>query len=451
METTSDSTRSPKQRGSNYIPGDLVTSYHWVVLAAFGLVLFSQALLWLTFAPIETEVQTALGVGHFPVRLLALVDPLVFIALAAWIGMLADRRGFRFTVSLGLSLMVPAAVARAITANLGLPGHTLYWILLAMQLIISAGACCCVVCIFQMPVKWFPESQRATATGLTSMSLLLGNAAVFPMAALIGQVPPSPSAHQAMAGVGRVLDVFAILVSVAALLFFALVRREPEAPPPQGRLAPTPGVVRRLLSLPDFRALSLIFFWGMGLYISLLITMEKLMRFHGFSTEFAALVAGVITVGGILGSAVLPAISDRIGRRRPFILMPAATAIPLSVCIAFLPVRSLDVACAAALGFIMLAAQPVLFTMLGEMEDVGPQLAGTAVGVLFGLGSIGQVVIPLLIELLHRTSPSGMLDYRWSILILAALGLAGFLLVIRNIPETRPRNSYDFDNANLLE
>jgi len=409
-----------------------------VVLAAFGLVLFSQALLWLTFAPIETEVQTALGVGHFPVRLLALVDPLVFIVLAAWIGMLADRRGFRFTVTLGLGLIVPAAVGRAVAANLGLPGHTLYWILLAMQLIISAGACCCVVCIFQMPVKWFPESQRATATGLTSMSLLLGNAAVFPMAALIGQIPPSPSTHEAMMAMSRVLDVFAIVVSVVALLFFALVRRDPEPPQMQGRLAPTRGVVRRLLALPDFRALSLIFFWGMGIYIALLITMEKLMSFHGFSTEFAALVAGALTVGGIFGSAILPAISDRIGKRRPFILIPATTAIPLSVGIAFLPVRSLDIACAAALGFIMLAAQPVLFTMLGEMEDIGPQLAGTAVGVLFGLGSIGQVTIPLLIELFHRTSPSGTLDYRWSILIMAALGLAGFLVVIHTIPETGP-------------
>jgi MFS family permease len=438
MKILSNSTGALQEGGSDDIPRELVSSYRWVVLAAFGLVLFSQALLWLTFAPIETEVQAALGVGHFPVRLLALVDPLVFIALAAWIGMLADRRGFRFTVTLGLGLMVPAAVGRAVAANLGLPGHTLYWTLLAMQLIISAGACCCVVCIFQMPVKWFPESQRATATGLTSMSLLLGNAAVFPMAALIGQIPPSPSAHQAMMGMSRVLDVFAILISFVALLFLALVRRDPEPPPVQGRSAPVRGVVRRLLALPDFRALSLIFFWGMGIYIALLITMEKLMSFHGFSTEFAALVAGALTVGGIFGSATLPAVSDRIGRRRPFILIPAATAIPLSVGIAFLPVRSLDVACAAVLGFIMLAAQPVLFTMLGEMEDIGPRLAGTAVGVLFGLGSIGQVVIPLLIELFHRTSPSGTLDYRWSILIMAVLGLAGFLFVVRNIPETGP-------------
>ncbi len=100
--------------------------------------------------------------------------------------------------------------------------------------------------------------------------------------------------------------------------------------------------------------------------------------------------------------------------------------------------RSLDLACAALLGFVMLAAQPVLFTMLGEMEDIGPHLAATAVGVLFGLGSVGQIVIPLLTELFHRTSPTGALDYRWSILVLGVLGIAGFVFVVRYVPETGP-------------
>jgi MFS family permease len=84
----------------------------------------------------------------------------------------------------------------------------------------------------------------------------------------------------------------------------------------------------------------------------------------------------------------------------------------------------------------MLAAQPVIFTILGEMKDVGPQLAGTAVGILFGLGSIGQIVVPLLLEIFVRTSATGLLDYRWSMLILGVAGIAGFLAVARDIPET---------------
>jgi MFS family permease len=413
--------------------------YRWVVLAAFGLVLFTQSLLWLTFAPVETEAQTALGVGHLPVRLLALVDPLTFIAIAIGIGVLADRRGFRFTVGLGLCLMAPAAVTRAVAARMDLTGHTLYWVLLAMQVVISAGACCCVVCIFKMPARWFSERQRGTAAGLTSMSLLLGNAVVFPLVTLVARFPASPDRAQALRGLSRSLDVLAVLAVIVAVLFFVLVRREPRAGGDEGSLVP--GTVRRLLGLPDFQALTLVFFFGMGFYITLMVTMEKVMGFHGFGATFASVVAGSMTAGGIAGSATVPLISGRMGRRRPFIILPALVAMPLAVVIAFVPLAPVDLVGAVILGYVLLAAQPVIFTMLGEMEDVGPELAGTAVGILFGLGSIGQIVVPLFIELFRRTSPAGNLDYRWSVLVLGAIGIAGFLGVVRNIPETGPRAS----------
>jgi len=288
-----------------------------------------------------------------------------------------------------------------------------------------------------MPAKFFHEKQRGTAAGLTSMSLLLGNAAVFPLVNLIAGLPASPDHAQALQGLGRVLDVLAVLVAAVAVLFFALVRKEPKTPR-EGRSL-VPGTVRRLLRLPGFRALTLLFFFGMGFYITLMVTMEKLMAFHGFGASFAAVTAGSMTMGGILGSATVPPISGRLGRRRPFIVLPALVVMPLSFVIAFLPVAPTALLGAVLLGFFLLSAQPVIFTMLGEMEEVGPGLAGTAVGILFGIGSIGQIVVPLLLELFGRTSRTGLLDYRWSMLILGLAGLAGFLAAMKDIPETGSR------------
>ncbi len=415
--------------------------YRWVVLAAFGLTLFTQALLWLTFAPLESATQIALGVGHFPVRLLALVDPITFILLAAGAGMLADRRGFKFTVTLGLGIMTPAAVGRSLILHLHPGGAALYYPLLAMQVVISAGAVCCVACIMQMPVKWFPAHQRATATGLTSTSLLLGNAIVFPLAALLGSVPASATAREAQLALTRVLDVFAGIALVTAAVFLLLVKADPPAPAgtPAAHSMPDRRVVRELFRLADFRAIALLFFWGLGLYGGLMVTMEKMMRFHGFDARFAALVAGCLTFGGILGSLVLPSVSDRVGRRRPFIYMAAGLTVPCTLALGFIGLRAIDLAAALLLGFFLLAAQPIIFTMLGEMEDVGPSLAGTAVGAVFAFGSFGQVLLPLLIELFKRQGAAGALDYRWSTLILGALGVVGFLFIMRSIPETGPR------------
>ncbi len=411
-------------------------SYRWVVLAVFGFALFTQALLWLTFAPLETATETALGVGHFSVRLLALVDPIAFIVLAAGAGLLADRRGFRFTVTLGLLLMAPAAVGRAVILHLHPAGAALYYPLLAMQIILSVGAVCCVACILQMPVKWFPASQRAKATGLTSMSLLLGNAVVFPLAAGLGSVPAAATAREAQIALTRVLDVFAAITLVAAAAFLLLVKSDPVRV--ESASMPDRRVVRQLFRLPDFRAIALLFFWGLGLYGGLMVTMEKMMRFHGFDVGFAAVVGGGLTFGGILGTLVLPSISDRLGLRRPFIYAAALLTLPCTLALAFWGLQAIDLVAALLLGFFLLAAQPIIFTMLGEMDDVGPGLAGTAVGAVFAFGSFGQVLLPLFIELFRRQGAAGTLDYRWSILILGALGVIGFLFIMRSIPETGP-------------
>ncbi len=430
----------PSSRASLFGKGAVgtgeVSGYRWVVLAVFGFALFTQALLWLTFAPLETATQTALGVGHFAVRLLALVDPIAFILLAAGVGLLADRRGFRFTVTLGLLLMAPAAVGRAVILHLHPAGAALYYPLLAMQVVLSVGAVCCVACILQMPVKWFPQGQRARATGFTSMSLLLGNALVFPLAAGLGSVPASASAREAQIALSRVLDVFAAITLVAAAAFLLLVRSDPVGA--EVHSMPDRRVVRQLFKLADFRAIALLFFWGLGLYGGLMVTMEKMMRFHRFDAGFAALVGGGLTFGGIVGTLVLPAISDRLGRRRPFIYLAAALMLPCTLALAFWGLQAIDLAAALLLGFFLLAAQPIIFTMLGEMDDVGPGLAGTAVGAVFAFGSFGQVLLPLFIELFRRQGAGGALDYRWSVLILSALGVIGFLFIMRSIPETGP-------------
>ncbi len=198
-------------------------------------------------------------------------------------------------------------------------------------------------------------------------------------------------------------------------------------------------VVRGLFKQSDFRAVALLFFWGLGLYGGLMVTMEKMMRFHGFDARFAALVGGGLTLGGIVGSIVLPRLSDRWGLRRPFVYLAAVVAIPCILFLGFLGSRAVDLASALLLGFFMLAAQPIIFTMLGEMDDVGPRLAGTAVGALFAFGSLGQVILPVAVELMGRTGPGGVLDYRWALLVIGAVGAVGFLFIMRNIPETGKR------------
>ncbi|MDD3493297.1 MAG: MFS transporter, partial [Candidatus Thermoplasmatota archaeon] len=63
-----------------------VAPYRWVVLTLFVIVALTSQLLWLTFAPISSEMTDLYGVSAFDISLLSLVWPLVFVFLAIPVG-----------------------------------------------------------------------------------------------------------------------------------------------------------------------------------------------------------------------------------------------------------------------------------------------------------------------------------------------------------------------------
>ncbi len=416
--------------------------YRWVVLLAFGLVLCVQAFLWISFAPIESSVEKVFGVGSGLVRLLALVGPLMFVFLGSLAGDLADRRGFKFTVSLGALVISLAGIFRAVVPHLGISGKGQYWIILVCQAVIGGGAVFILVNMSKMPIKWFLEEARAAAIGIVTVFFYLGSAVGIPLVTAIAGIPEGATDLSVMsAGVNRVLTVFAAVMAASTVLFIILAREEPPTPSgpvPEEQKLGAFAALRRFLGAPTFDALALVSLIGYGAFVGLTVTMEKIIGYHGFSSSFASFVASALIIGGIIGAGILPGLSERIGLRKPFLILAAAVTVPMGFLIGFVGVKALNLAGAFFLGFFLLSALPVTFTIVGEMEEIGPLLAGSAVGTLMALGNIGSLVIPLGMEALKRSAGETP-DYRLSLVLLFVLAVLGMLLVIWRVKETGPR------------
>ncbi len=420
-----------------------VYGYRWVVTTVFGLILLVQAFLWISFAPIESSVQKALGFsGPTPIRLLALVGPFMFIFVSSYAGSLSDNRGWKFSAGTGVAMMVTAGVIKAITPHLISGGTGQYWVFLLMQILGGTGSAFALANLSKMPIKWFPEKQRALGNGLTTMMMYLGTAIGLPLVTIVANIPKNASQAVAQAGLNQVLLVVGIITVVAGVLFYLFAKEEP--PTPAGPIPEAENISLReslpiLFRLPSFRALCVVSLAGYGIYIGLTVTMEKIMGFHGFSTGFASMVAAVITVGGIIGAGLLPGVSEKVGVRKPFLLVAGAIAIPTTLIIAFVGSKPLDIASGVLLGFFLLPALPITFTMVGEMREIGPRLAATAVGTLLAVGSIGSTFVPLLMEAFGIKKSGGVIDYRWGLVFLSALGLAALLAVVFFVKETGPK------------
>ncbi|MDD3718493.1 MAG: MFS transporter [Actinomycetota bacterium] len=422
--------------------------YRWVVLLLYGFILVAQAMLWVSFAPIESDVQFALGMGSTAIRSLALVGPLMFVFFGSYAGDLADRRGFKFAAGLGAIICSVLGIIRAIVPHVIDSGTAQFWIYLVCQAIIGAAAVFIITNMSKMPIKWFIEKDRALGIGLATMFFYLGTAVGFQLVTTIAGIPDDAvetgNAAVIQSGLNNVLTVFAIVMVVATVLFMLLTREEPRTPsgplPEEVKLGAMESL-RRFMSSSVFRALATVSLVGYGIYMGLVVTMEKIITYHGagFTPKFAAWVSTAVIVGGIVGAGTLPGVSEKIGLRKPFLILAGLIPIPMLFLTGFIGVKAVDVIAAALLGFFLLSALPVTFTIAGEMKEIGPRLAGAAVGTLMAIGSIGSFMIPMLMEVFKTETAAGVPDYRWAIIFLMALGALAIGVVIIWVKETGPK------------
>lgn len=76
----------------NEKPTERVSLYRWIVLLTFMFIALLSQLLWLTFAPISSEIAQLFNVTTFDVSLLSLVWPIIFVILAIPVGILLIKK-----------------------------------------------------------------------------------------------------------------------------------------------------------------------------------------------------------------------------------------------------------------------------------------------------------------------------------------------------------------------
>jgi len=109
------------------------------------------------------------------------------------------------------------------------------------------------------------------------------------------------------------------------------------------------------------------------------------------SGELVAILMGTAVVFNIAGGIL----SDKAGKRKPFLIV---SALVLGICIAiFAKATGLPLIIALALaGAAMGTIAPVMMVIPVEIEEVGPALTATAVGLIFMVGNTGGSLGPIL-------------------------------------------------------
>jgi len=386
-----------------------VYPYRWVVLGVFMLINVAIQILWICFAPITGPAAQFYGVSDLQIGLLAMSFMIIYVPLSIPISWIVDTMGYRKSVSIGAGIMAVFALLRGVFA-----ANFIIVVIATLGLAVSQPFM--MNSISTVAAKWFPIKERATASGLVIVASFLGIA--------IGQVL-SPLLFIKY-GIEVMLLIYGSVAAATALIFVIFTRESPPTPPcPPGqetRALMLDGL-KRMLRMKDIWILMILFLVGMGVFNGISTWIEGIVRPRGFTISQAGNLGGALLIGGIVGAIIIPVLSDRLRKRKIFLLVGMALSIPGLVGAIFAGSYWLVMGSMFLLGFFLMSLAPVGYQYAAEITYPAPE--GTSNGLL---NLAGQASVVFIYGMEAFKSKDG--SFTSSLLILVGLIVACVILIL---------------------
>lgn len=346
------------------------SAYRWVVLAVFALANVVIEIQWVALAPVTTESATFYGVDALSIGFLSMLFMLVYLVMALPASWVIDRYGLRVGVGFGVALTGVCGVLK------GLFGDSFGWVL-GTQIGLAVAQPFILNAYTKLSGQWFPEGERATATGISSLAQYVG---------IILAMATAPALVQAV-GVPGTLFVYGVASGAVAVVFFVFFRERRLEEGQEVVTAPTLAFgegLKHMFRQRDMVLLLVLFFVGLGIFNALTTWIEQVVAPRGFDAEDAGLLGALMMVGGVIGAVVLPIVSDRMRARKPILALCMVMVVPGIAGIAFAPTLPTLLASGFVLGFFIMSAGPIGFQYAAEVSAPAPEAASQGLILLAG-------------------------------------------------------------------
>lgn len=351
----------------------------WLVLAVFMFINLTIQILWISYAPITGAAAKFYGVSDLQIGFLAMTFMIAFIPLSIPVSWLIDTIGFKKSVSIGAILMGIFGLLR------GMPGMNYTSVLIftcglavAQPFLLNAWT--------KVAANWFALNERATAVGLVTLAGLVGTG--------LGMVL-TPIFIETM-NIATIQLIYGAFAAFSAILFLVFSQEKPPTIPcPPGmevRSLMLDGL-KAALRVKDFWFYLVIFFFGMGIFNGITTWVETIIRPRGFTEMDAGTMGALLLGGGLVGAVVIPALSDKKGKRIPYLRLGFLLAIPGLVGLTFAQTPLVLFVSAFFLGFFLISAGPIGMQYSAEITNPTPEGTSNGLIQLFGQASVVFVYI----------------------------------------------------------
>ena len=416
-----------------FMEDNKAVGYSWIV---FAVILCSQSValgfgmtcippFLTTIAKEMSLTSTQVGMAWGMIGLGALLFSIVG-------GLISDRFGVRWTGFVGLLLMASGGMLRGLARDYGqfLAAMFLFGVALGLARPNFPRALS----------QWFPRNMLGMVNGLSAGGSALG--AAVSMYASVSTIGPL---------VGGWRNITLILGAVTLLLAAAwalLVRERISGGKPA---VDTSAVIKGLKLVLHSRPV-----WVLSIAAFLLFGHSNAWSSHfpgffevkyGMTSAAAGQIVSTTLFAGIFAAIIGPTLSDRLGSRKPAIML-ACIAGGLCNLLqgSFLgPVLTVIL---VIMPFGVGTISPILLTIPFELKELPRSVAGAAIGMIFTFQNIGTFIYPIFSGRLIDLFTPNYYPYFGAQMMAFVLT---FLLVWRLVPETGPRASLRREKHEMIK
>lgn len=396
-----------------------VYPYRWIILITLmGAILVSQ-MQWFVLAPVARAATKFYGgrASATAIDLLTLIFPLGFLLFAFPVSKIVDRFGLQKTLRLSAIILATFSLVKGIGANL-------FWLVLTSQIALAFAYTLIVSTMKLIIPRWFPLAERGFATGLATMAHYLGLILIMVVSPLV--VKSNPLGGNYGEGVRALLFYLGLLSVAFALALFILFKESPPTPPTKDEIAsesliPTLKFIFTNRSLTIF---TLIFGLVWGLFNTSVAKIDGLAALMGIGSS-NGFVGLVLLGGGLVGTMVIPYLSDFFKKRKLFFFISLVGIFLTTLAFTFMPLLKrgyiLGYIAAGFLGFFFQSAIPLGLQYGAELSQ--PIDESSAQAVLLFKGQLMSSLFILLMGVRDGALFSSLLLVSAILLFLAAVAL----------------------------
>lgn len=367
--------------------------YRWIVWSILALIYLIVFFHRMSVGVIREELMAEFDMTSAAFAAFGSIYFYVYMCMQIPSGILADTLGARKTVMLGAAVASIGSILFAMATNLPLA--------YIGRFLVGMGVSVVFIPILKIQSCWFHEREFGTMTGLTTFVGNLGSVlAQTPLAFLVAMF----SWRTTFIGIG----VFTFVLSV---LCFLLVRNTPEEagfpPVSESSKANTKNqkinfkkAFAEVLKNKSMCIPSILYFAVFGAQVAFTGTFgqQYLMGLYGFDKTEASTYTLICALSVAIGAVIVGRWSDKIERRKPFVIVTVAMNLVGWAVLVFLGGENLHPVLLRLCMVLIGAACSIMVLCFSIVKEINsPEFVGVSISVINIFGFTGAAIIPIFV------------------------------------------------------